>query len=175
MEWQPIETAPIEPHEQATWFRDKSPRLLLCGGGRPWVYIGSFSYTERGKGRWKCEALDRNVNPTHWMPLPAPPTNSSPANVSPASRSVVADEQREVPVLTEAQTEFHRRTRESGMFGVGAASVGEPAQLLTEAELDAIANAIGVASFENGTVYEADIQRAVLKKNIGRDLSRVEE
>jgi hypothetical protein len=67
MNWQPIESAPEFPFDQEKWFLN-GPRYLLWAGN---VTIGSYSYTEKGKGRW------RNwigvIQPTHWMPLPPPP------------------------------------------------------------------------------------------------------
>ncbi len=67
MNWQPIETAPLYPFAKETWFKN-GPRYLLWTGG---VTIGSYGYTERGKGRWQDHM--GNINPTHWMPLPEPP------------------------------------------------------------------------------------------------------
>ena len=67
-EWQPIETAPIEPFNKDKWFMAHSPRLLLWKGH---VVIGSYNYTERGKGRWQDNY--GNCEPTHWMPLPDEP------------------------------------------------------------------------------------------------------
>ena len=60
MSWQPIETAPKDGTE-----------VLLCeplSGGYHFIVVGAF---------WR--QLDwitgggRQVDPTHWMPLPAPP------------------------------------------------------------------------------------------------------
>lgn len=71
MEWQPIETAP------------KDGRMVLlaesgyveCG----FWHDGSECYGHRGGAGWFSEEdrhnllTARNVHPTHWMPLPAPP------------------------------------------------------------------------------------------------------
>jgi len=69
MEWQPIETAPIKEFDKESWYRNTSPYLLLWLGGR--TVIGSFSYTQKGKGLWQENGY--NCNPTHWMPLPEAP------------------------------------------------------------------------------------------------------
>lgn len=73
-EWQPIETAPIEPFNPARWYSAHSPRLLLWNGG--YSVIGNYGFTERGKGRWLDHA-SRVCEPTHWMPLPPPPEQQS--------------------------------------------------------------------------------------------------
>jgi len=59
--WQPIETAP----------RDGTSVLVFCDNQ---FKIGHWSII--GKGwRYSFILQDRNaLNPTHWMPLPAPPT-----------------------------------------------------------------------------------------------------
>lgn len=69
MEWQPIETAPKGRFYAEKWFLSASPPLLLWDGLG--ATIGQYGYTERGKGRWRD--WRGNVEPTHWMPLPAPP------------------------------------------------------------------------------------------------------
>lgn len=67
--WQPIATAPIEPFDKERWYMKHSPYLLLWNGGG--ISIGSYGYTQRGKGKW--ESNGRIYCPTHWMPLPTPP------------------------------------------------------------------------------------------------------
>jgi hypothetical protein len=69
MEWQPIETAPIETFNKERWFMAHSEPLLLWLGG--YITLGSYHYTERGKGRWQNHL--GNCKPSHWMPLPPPP------------------------------------------------------------------------------------------------------
>jgi hypothetical protein len=66
--WQPIETAPIEEFRPAEWFTPHSPSLLLWTN---YPVVGNYGYTKYGKGRWR--SWQGTVNPTHWMPLPAPP------------------------------------------------------------------------------------------------------
>jgi hypothetical protein len=68
--WRPIETAPPFAFVPEKWFID-GPRYLLAERSR--VFIGHYGYTQRGKGRWQ-DFVGRNVEPTHWMPLPAAPT-----------------------------------------------------------------------------------------------------
>jgi hypothetical protein len=66
-EWQPIETAPFFAFNKETWYKN-GPRYLLFAG---YEVIGSYGYTEKGKGRWQADG--RIINPTHWMPLPERP------------------------------------------------------------------------------------------------------
>jgi len=70
MEWQPIETAPL----------DKSVLLLMSGGARTvgqWQLQSSHKkarpYWETERGWLFGKAWDRDHQPTHWMPLPALP------------------------------------------------------------------------------------------------------
>jgi len=73
MEWQPIETAP------------KDDALLVCGTRQGWEHCGPHIVCARRDswtGRWSIygaapsrhspQWLD-TIDPTHWMPLPAPP------------------------------------------------------------------------------------------------------
>ena len=66
-DWQPIETCPPFPFNQAKWFMD-GPRYLLWIGQ---CTIGAYGYTEKGKGRWRNYV--GGITPTHWMPLPKAP------------------------------------------------------------------------------------------------------
>ena len=66
MKWQPIETAPIG-----------SPILLsiLCRTGH-WTVMVGIRHTEDGLWYLDYPVFDEigtNDEPTHWMPLPAPP------------------------------------------------------------------------------------------------------
>lgn len=54
--WQPIETAP----------KDLDDKLLLCNGN---VYIGHWGFW-LDRERWRVDG-DYEIEPTHWMPLPA--------------------------------------------------------------------------------------------------------
>lgn len=71
MEWQPIETAP------------KDKFLLLLGPSgyttTPFVCTTGRMCTNYHVGRWIDHAnddlTDWGFEPTHWMPLPAPPSN----------------------------------------------------------------------------------------------------
>lgn len=67
MEWQPIETAPEYKFDPNRWYMN-GPHYLLWVG---FVTIGSYGYTQKGKGRWQNH--NGNIIPTHWMPLPPPP------------------------------------------------------------------------------------------------------
>ena len=71
-EWQPIATAPIEDFKPKLWYERHSPPLLLWTG---WCEVGSYGYTERGKGRWRGQH-GRIITPSYWMPLPEPPTST---------------------------------------------------------------------------------------------------
>lgn len=72
-DWQPIETAPIEPFDAERWYMSASPNLLV------WTSLGtriaSYGYTRQGKGRWRD--YHGNIEPTHWMPLPEAPEASN--------------------------------------------------------------------------------------------------
>ena len=70
--WQPIETAPIKPFDKEHWYKAHSKTLLLGYANNSRIYMGSYHFTEKGKGRF----LDHQgyvAKPTHWMPLPPPP------------------------------------------------------------------------------------------------------
>ena len=69
MNWQPIETAPIAPFDPEHWYRAASEAVLVYPGRN----IASYSYTQRGKGRWRTWM--GVTCPTHWMPLPPPPVD----------------------------------------------------------------------------------------------------
>lgn len=63
MEWQPIETAP------------KGPTLILWNGE---LLCTGWCDNE---GQWYCDQwaehhAEIDDDPTHWMPLPAPPTDA---------------------------------------------------------------------------------------------------
>jgi hypothetical protein len=68
-DWQPIDTAPVSPFDEAEWFMDASPSYIVFD---KWVQLARYSYTKRGKGRWR-DNTGRIVNPTHWMPTPPNP------------------------------------------------------------------------------------------------------
>lgn len=64
MDWQPIETAP----------RDGTQILIVSRYRQLGIMIGRWA--ERN-GRWAfAEVVGRNVDPTHWMPLPPPPEST---------------------------------------------------------------------------------------------------
>lgn len=68
MKWLPIETCPIKPFDKDRWFLPHSDNVLLYAG---FSVIGSYSFTEKGKGRWR--SWNGAISPTHWMLLPPPP------------------------------------------------------------------------------------------------------
>jgi hypothetical protein len=70
--WRPIETAPVEPFDAASWYMNASPSVLVWQGS--YCVIATYGYTKQGKGRWRDHR--GNIEPTHWMPLPAPPERS---------------------------------------------------------------------------------------------------
>ena len=88
MKWQPIETAPkggkAKLVTDAAWI--EPPRvLLLFEGGEQVVCTWDWYYSDEGHGhREGVSAWVETVNgeqvdllydpPTHWMPLPEPPT-----------------------------------------------------------------------------------------------------
>jgi hypothetical protein len=74
MEWKPINTAP-KPSFELDGPNRAGPRVLLAfkHGG---VYAGSYSYTRTGKGRWRDDHCMVMAEPTHWAPIPRPPTHS---------------------------------------------------------------------------------------------------
>lgn len=68
MEWQPIETAP----------RDGC-HILLAGIAEPGGVVVAYWNTDVTH-QWECSHDDQNDlygDPTHWMPLPAPPVAPS--------------------------------------------------------------------------------------------------
>jgi hypothetical protein len=70
-EWKPIEQAAIEPFNERDWFMSASPRyLLLRDGGKGWT-TGHYSYTRKGKGRWK-DVWGTVCEPTHFAEVTLP-------------------------------------------------------------------------------------------------------
>lgn len=85
--WRPIETAPKD-----------GTRILLAGGGLQQINVGGWC--ER-VGAWDCEAEGmfedgpswgggEEDGPTHWMPLPAPPTGEAESGSDPKQGSTPA-------------------------------------------------------------------------------------
>lgn len=83
MEWQPIETAPRDGTAvlvmRDIWPGTNSGKAEECNGHN--TYVAEWWAGERdGAGAWICymDAIqdpECPVEPTHWMPLPAPPSN----------------------------------------------------------------------------------------------------
>lgn len=68
MEWQPIETAPKDQRRILAYFPD-APE---------WYDFSVICWSEHNKAWWGCSpsaagVIDRDAQPTHWMPLPDPP------------------------------------------------------------------------------------------------------
>jgi hypothetical protein len=81
--WQPIETAPKDGDTEiliGKWFTDDADGYY---GDSRWLWIIQATYDLDGS-MWDCfadtEIPAQNMNgfnkPTHWMPLPAPPTGN---------------------------------------------------------------------------------------------------
>ena len=63
MEWQPIETAPIDGTE-----------VLVFGPKQDGVYLAAYKYGDWCvAGPWDDGWTELLSPPTHWMPLPEPP------------------------------------------------------------------------------------------------------
>jgi hypothetical protein len=83
-EWQPIETAPRDGTAvlvmRDIWPGTKSGRAEKCYGHN--TYVAEWWQDEGDGGEWVCY-MDRieepvcPIEPTHWMPLPAPPIEAA--------------------------------------------------------------------------------------------------
>ena len=71
MTWQLIETAPKGEFVPERWYM-RTFRCLAAFGPDRYIDIVTYSYTEKGRGRWR-NSSKRVCEPTHWMPLPEPP------------------------------------------------------------------------------------------------------
>lgn len=86
-QWQPIETAPrdgttillaADGNVIAAWFNDAFAPF-------PWVFVSDIRESLAGccdhemTGRLYADGYPLSV-PTHWMPLPDPPTSSTPTD-----------------------------------------------------------------------------------------------
>lgn len=69
-DWLLIEDYPLPEFDPATWYR-LGEQVLIWDG---WCRIANYSYTQKGKGRWRD--WRGIVTPTHWMPLPGEPKDS---------------------------------------------------------------------------------------------------
>ena len=63
MEWMPIEVAPMEEWILGFWTSGCVEKVLLTNDGEDYMYHTLWD----GEQHWKM--------PTHWMPLPKPPTD----------------------------------------------------------------------------------------------------
>ena len=72
MEWKPITTADKD--------REAPSILLACDGAMTPIYCGRWRHGYLGEPQqdvfaWRCDSSGRFANPTHWMELPAKPSN----------------------------------------------------------------------------------------------------
>lgn len=79
MEWMPIETAPKDETPillaGGTWGDDfRKERECITVGW--WETYGDWQFWNTCAAEGGCSMFPYN-NPTHWMPLPAPPSNAS--------------------------------------------------------------------------------------------------
>ena len=73
MEWKPITTADKD--------REAPSILLACAGAMTPIYCGRWRHGYLGEPQqdvfaWRCDSSGRFANPTHWMELPAKPSNA---------------------------------------------------------------------------------------------------
>ena len=79
MIWQPIETAPKDgtpvlvfcPEFPAEHSRNVAPRVMEARWNNPGMDPRNGAWGDPVYDEWNCE-------PTHWMPLPAPPAKEQP-------------------------------------------------------------------------------------------------
>jgi hypothetical protein len=72
MEWEPIETAP----KDGTPFLATDGRYYEVLNQPPGCELGVWAETRPGSGVWSGSCV-RNIDPTHWMPLPPLPHSDS--------------------------------------------------------------------------------------------------
>lgn len=65
MQWQPIETA----------LKDGTPVIVFCPDNHPEEQVMCGQWYSYAGGFWGIHIDDQRIEPTHWMPLPAPPEN----------------------------------------------------------------------------------------------------
>ena len=66
MEWMPIETAPRDGAEIIA--------ARFSGSRCSWLGAARWDDCDPDYHAWYCPQDDQDVEPTHWMPLPPPPT-----------------------------------------------------------------------------------------------------
>ena len=77
-EWISVEQRLPKPGDEVLMFHratdaDGTPSCIGCDGLGGLITIASFDRIE-GQNLWTCEYGDES--PTHWMPLPEPPTDA---------------------------------------------------------------------------------------------------
>ena len=70
--WMPIETAPKDGAWVLVWSAEEGVEMRLWHEGR-----GAFTGWHDAYSVREDPCKDNTVNPTHWMPLPAPPARSN--------------------------------------------------------------------------------------------------
>lgn len=76
MKWQTMESAPKDVGTQILlWMVHPSARYSPDPVGEGWAAVVTAEWTDHHNGGWTWHGLCGR--PTHWMPLPAPPTASS--------------------------------------------------------------------------------------------------
>lgn len=78
MTWRPISTAPTDGREILAC----ESGFLDCGDPFHWMDVVQFLQPNRGADGWYSVGGERgppSCEPTHWMPLPAPPAALPPS------------------------------------------------------------------------------------------------
>ena len=70
--WQKIDTFDLPEFDPKHSWKYSREVLLFES---PNLYLGRYSFTLKGKGRWKC-AEGYIIKPTHWMELPKKPEDA---------------------------------------------------------------------------------------------------
>jgi hypothetical protein len=72
-QWQPIETVPLPRFRKRDFWDQRLVCLVYSAKG---VELGVYSFTSQGDGVWSGYGTgpSHRIYPTHWMPLPKPPT-----------------------------------------------------------------------------------------------------
>jgi hypothetical protein len=72
IDWQPIETAPMDGRPVLLWAR------LRAHPPEPGSFFEVVGYYNRASGveRWKTRETDEDLEAIHWAPIPKPPTRA---------------------------------------------------------------------------------------------------
>lgn len=81
MEWQPIETAPKDGTRIFVWQPDGRWRTNSASHGDRGEHVQVVywhnPYNSNSEGFWVGGTSGRAYRPTHWMPLPSPPSSTA--------------------------------------------------------------------------------------------------